>query len=410
MYLYLVLIYSREIMSLTNTELEEERIEMLQKYEILNTPPDGSFDGITKLVAQLLKVPISVVSLVDSDRVWFKSKYGLEMAEVPRYAGFCSSAIEGEDIYTVEDTWEDSRTKNNPLVTGEPGLRFYSAAPLKTKEGYNLGTLCVMGPKPRKLKPAEKQTLQRLADLVMSQIEVQLEAKKAIRLQHEILSTTAHDLKNPISIMPLLADLIMANKENPAAIDDISKQIKAAGRRMANSINSLIENALENSEKMHLKLEAFDLSKLVKGITDANKALARKKGQKLIFKDSDSCKVYADKRRITEAVDNLINNAIKFSGAQKKTVITLKREDGKAVLKVKDEGPGMTIDDKKNLFRRFVSLSAEPTGGESSTGLGLCITKEIIDAHNGKIKVESEGKGRGTCFTMELALAEEGHY
>lgn len=409
MYLYLVISNRTEIMSLTKPELkagEKERIQILKKYEILNTPPDGSFDGITKLVAQLLKVPISVVSLVDSDRVWFKSKYGLDIPEVPRYEGFCSSAIEGENIYIVENALEDDRTRNNPLVTGEPGLRFYSAVPLMTKEGFNLGTLCVMDKKPRKLKSSEKETLRRLADLVMNQIEIQLEARKAIRLQYEILSTAAHDLKNPVSIMPLLADLIMSNKDNPAAIDDISKQIKDAGRRMANSINSLIEKALEKSDNMHLKLEAFDFSELVRGILDSNKALARKKGQKLNYKDTGPCMIYADRRRITEAVDNLVNNAIKFSASQKKTEISLVKQGEKAILSVRDEGPGLTKDDQKNLFRRFVSLSAEPTGGESSTGLGLCITKEIMEAHNGKITVESEGEGKGSCFTLEISLAE----
>ena len=386
---------------------EEERIEILQKYEILNTPPDGSFDGITKLVAQLLKMPISVISLVDSDRVWFKSKYGLEISEVSKDAGLCATAIEGEDIYIVEDARVDSRTHNNPLVTGDFGLQFYSAVPLKTKEGYNLGTLCVMDRKPRKLKPADREILKKLGALVMSQIEMQLDAKKAIKLQHEVLSTTAHDLKNPVSIMPLLADLIMANKDNPAAIDDISKQIKDAGRRMSNSINSLIENALENSDKMHLKLEAFDLSKLVKGVVDANKALSRKKGQKLVLKTTQPCIVFADHRRITEAVDNIVNNAIKFSSSQKKTEISIRKDGSKAILQIKDEGPGLTKDDKKNLFRRFVSLSAEPTGGETSTGLGLSITKEILEAHQGVIYGESEGKGKGTCFTIELSLAEE---
>lgn len=387
-------------------EIEEnERIEILQKYEILNTPPDNSFDGITKLTAQLLNVPISVISLVDSDRIWFKSRYGLEISEITRDNGFCTSAIKGDDFYMVEDARKDPRTQKNPLVTGDPGLQFYAAVPLKTKEGHNLGTLCVMDKKSRNLSPAKRDILKSLAELVMSQIELQLEKKIAIRHHHKVLSTTAHDLKNPISIMPLLADLIMANKEDPAAIDDISKQIKDAGRRMAKTINTLIENALENSENIHLRLKAFDLSKLIKGVVEANKAHARKKGQKLTYSFSGPCITYADHSKITEAVNNVINNAIKYSMPEKKIDVNLKSNEGKAVIRITDEGPGLTKDDKKNLFRRFVSLSAGPTGGETSTGLGLSITKDIIEAHNGSIYAKSEGKG--TSFIIELPLAED---
>lgn len=385
--------------------MENERIEILQKYEILNTPPDSNFDGITKLAAQLLNVPISVVSLVDTDRIWFKSKFGLELSEISRDEGFCASAIKGDDFYIVEDARKDARTQKNSLVTGDFGLQFYSGVPLKTKEGHNLGTLCVMDKKPRKLSSAEREILKSLAELVMNQIELQLETKIAIRHHHEVLSTTAHDLKNPVSIMPLLADLIMENKENPTAIDDISKQIKDAGRRMAKTINDLIENALENSEKMHLRLKAFELSRLIKGVVDANHAYARKKGQNLTFSFTEPCIIYADHRRITEAVDNVINNAIKYTMPEKKIKVSLEKNDNKAVIRVIDEGPGLTKDDQKNLFRRFVSLSAGPTGGETSTGLGLSITKDIIQAHNGSIYVISEGKG--ACFTIELPLTED---
>lgn len=386
---------------------EAARLDVLKKYHILDTPPDGSFDGITKLAAKLLKVPISIISLVDVDRIWFKSKYGVDIPEVPRDPGLCASAILEEDFYLVEDARNDPRTMVNPLVAGEFGLQFYSAVPLRTKEGYNLGTLCVIDREPRKPTSEEIEILKSLAELVMNQIELRLEARTAIQHHHKILNTTAHDLKNPVAIMPLLADLIMENKENPAAIDDISKQIKDAGRRMANTINSLIDSAIEDSDSMQLRLKSVSLARLLKGVVDANLAPARKKGQELTLEIQEKCKIYADPRKITEVVDNVISNAIKFSGANQKIAVSLKKAGPNAVITVKDNGPGLTRDDLKNLFRRFTSLSAEPTGGESSTGLGLFIAKEIVQAHKGKIYAESEGKGKGASFTIEFPLAED---
>ena len=386
---------------------EAARIEVLQKFEILDTPPDGRFDRITKLTTKLLNVPIAVVALVDSHRIWFKSKIGLDLQEIGREPGLCASAILSDELYQVEDARNDPRTLNNPLVGGDFGLQFYSAVPLKTTEGYNLGTLCVIDKKPRSLNEWEKEVLWDLASLVMDQMELQLQARTTMKHHHQILNTTAHDLKNPVSIMPLLADLIMENKENPAAIDDISKQIKDAGRRMSITINELLENAIEGAGKSHLRLEEIDLKELVEGVVNANSALAKKKDQILNFPESESCNVFADHRRLTEVVDNLISNAIKYSRPFKKIEVLLKTREGKAVLEVKDEGLGLTKDDQKNLFRKFTSLSAQPTGGEVSTGLGLFIAKEIVAAHHGSIYASSEGKEKGSCFTMELPLSEE---
>lgn len=385
---------------------ETARLEVLTKYGILDTPPDGSFDRITKLAATLLKVPVSIVSLVDSDRIWFKSKYGVEISEVPRDPGLCASAILEADFYLVEDARRDPRTLANPLVAGEFGLQFYSAVPLKTSEGFNLGTLCVIDREPRTITIEEKEILMSLAEIVMHQIELQLEARTAVQHHHKILNTTAHDLKNPVSIMPLLADLIMANKDNPAAIDDISRQIKSAGRRMANTINALIDSALSNSGNMALRMKKVAFTRLVRGVLDANQAPARRKAQEIVFTSDKPCHIYGDQRKITEVVDNVVSNAIKFSDFNTRIEVGLRLEGQNAVLTVTDEGPGLSKDDMKNMFRKFTCLSAEPTGGESSTGLGLFLSKEIVTAHNGKIYAESNGKGKGSRFIIELPLAD----
>lgn len=385
---------------------EAERIEVLKKYDILDTPPDGSFDQFSNLAANLLDMPIAIVSLVDTDRIWFKSHYGLEINEIGRDPGLCSSAILSDDFYLVEDAKKDPRTLANPLVAGDFGLRFYAAAPLKTKEGHNLGTLCVLDKKPRKLTKAKKEILENLAELVVNQMELRLEARNAVKHQHQILNTTAHDLKNPLSIMPLLADMILMNKENPIAIDDIATQIKQAGKRMANILDDLLETAREQTGRVQLRLKAIDLAALVKGVIGTNIALAKKKNQLLIYDNLKSCTVYADHRKLTEVMDNLINNAIKFSPKDTKITISIMEKKQKAIVTVKDEGPGLTRDDMKSLFQPFTSLSAEPTGGENSSGFGLSICRHLVQAHNGKIYAKSDGEGKGAAFYVELPLSE----
>lgn len=387
---------------------EEERIQTLRKYDILDTPPDGAFDRITRLAAELLDMPIAIVSLVDTDRIWFKSHHGLGIKEIGRDPGLCASAILSDDFYLVEDAKKDLRTLANPLVAGEFGLRFYAAVPLKMREGFSLGTFCVIDKKPRRMSARKKKILEDLAEMVITQMELRLETRTAVKHQYQILRTAAHDLRNPLSIMPLLADMIIQHKDNPEAIENMSTQIKEAGKRMNKILTDVLESAREETNQVQLKLEAVNLPALVKGVVQTNTAIARKKRQKIHFEQEETfCLVYGDERRLTEIFDNLLNNAIKYSPEGKEIFVRIWTENEKAFIEFDDEGAGLTKDDLNNLFRPFVSLSAQPTGGEMSTGLGLSIVKNLVEAHKGEIYAESEGTGEGSTFTVMLPLSSE---
>lgn len=169
-----------------NPAIENERIKVLKRYEILDTPQDGAFDNITALASKILRVPIAIVSLVDKDRIWFKSHHGIEIQEIKREPGLCSSAIIYNEPYIVENAAVDPRTLTNPLVASEFGLRFYAASQLETHDGYNLGTLCVIDFKPRSISETEINILERLAELVMDQMELRLSARKIHELNSEL--------------------------------------------------------------------------------------------------------------------------------------------------------------------------------------------------------------------------------
>ena len=153
-----------------HTELQ--RLKTLREFRILDTGSEKVFDDITKLIAQICDTKIALISFVDENRQWFKSRVGLDVCETPRDIAFCHVAIQQDDILIIEDTQEDDRFKNNPLVTGDLGLRFYAGAVLKSQEGFNIGTLCIADTKPRKLNAVAIETLRSLASLVMTQIEL----------------------------------------------------------------------------------------------------------------------------------------------------------------------------------------------------------------------------------------------
>ena len=169
-------------------QTENNRIENLYKYDILDTPPDGAFDEITSLTAKIFDVPVAIISLVDTDRIWFKSTYGLDVEQISRDPGLCSSAIMSDDIYIVEDARVDPRTLSNPLVAGLMGLQFYAAYPLRSAEGYNLGTLCIIDKLPGKLDPKQTSILAQLARITMAQLELRLQSRLLVKdIQNKIL-------------------------------------------------------------------------------------------------------------------------------------------------------------------------------------------------------------------------------
>ena len=157
-----------------STLREKERIQTLKRYEILDTPPDEIFDRITSLAAKVFKVPIALISLVDQDRIWFKSHEGIQAEQIGKEPGLCTSAILSDEIYIIEDARNDPRSLSHPLVVSEFGLQFYAAVTLKTKNGFNLGTFCIIDKNKRKLTAAEKEMLKDFAGIVMDVIELRL--------------------------------------------------------------------------------------------------------------------------------------------------------------------------------------------------------------------------------------------
>jgi len=162
---------------------EPARLAALRRYQILDTPPEGAFDNLTAVAAALFKVPIALVSLVDHDRIWFKSHHGFDASETGREPGLCASAVFSPEVYHIRDASTDARALANPLVAQGFGLRFYAAAPLRTHDGFNLGTLCIIDRKPRDLSPLEAELLTKLAASVMDQMELRVAARKVAELE-----------------------------------------------------------------------------------------------------------------------------------------------------------------------------------------------------------------------------------
>jgi GAF domain-containing protein len=180
------------------SEREQERLEALRSYAILDSDPERSFDDITRLAVALCGVPIAAISLVDEHRQWFKSRVGLDAEQTPREQAFCAQTIRSERLLVVEDAREDSRFCDNPLVTGEPRIRFYAGAPLTVEGGLRLGTLCAIDRQPRRLSPEQLAGLEALARQIVELLELRrVSARLAAALEKvqtlaELIPICAH--------------------------------------------------------------------------------------------------------------------------------------------------------------------------------------------------------------------------
>ena len=198
---------------------ERERLAAVRRYDILDTPPDGAFDRITAIAARLVNVPIAIISIVDHDRIWFKSRHGFDVEQIDRDLGLCASCVLQENPWVVSDARADVRALANPLVAGEAGIQFYLGIPLRTHDGFNLGALCVLDLEPRVARETDIAQLKDLAAVVMDELELRLSAKRAVgnyrdelvrrelREDHikGLMRELAHRAKNLLAVVQAIA-------------------------------------------------------------------------------------------------------------------------------------------------------------------------------------------------------------
>jgi signal transduction histidine kinase len=256
--------------------------------------------------------------------------------------------------------------------------------------------------------------------LRVESISAQLQAaneqlRRANQLKTRFLATAAHDLKNPLAGLLLLADRIRMEAEEggrTATIPAQATRIRDAVQRMLHIINSLLDTAVQEIGEATPNFETANLGDLVHDVVTANEPYAASKDIRLHYRETlgGACWGRVDRLRLGQAIDNLVNNAIKYSplGRSVWVELALRVLDGsdRVRIEVRDEGPGLTPEDQERAFGLFQRLSAQPTGGEYSTGLGLSIVKQMVELHGGWVSVESR-QGQGATFLVEIPLKPE---
>ena len=348
---------------------EERRLQALRRYDILDTPPDGAFDRVTSLASRLFGVPISIISLVDQDRIWFKSKQGVDASEIARDPGLCASAILQNDAWILKDASVDPRSMANPLVAGELGWRFYLGVPLQTWDGHNLGTLCVIDQKPREVSDREVEQLKDLASLVMDQMELRLTARNAVAQREMLLQELHHRVKNNLQI---LLSVISLSERQAQNVETIAFVRALKGRLLA--MGSAHE-AMRDVESLNTGRSGQLLNELAEAIGSA----LGHEGE-FVTQIEDYEVAHDVLMPLSLILNELLTNALKYGrDPNAKIAVYFGRDGENYELTVRDSGPGF------------------PDGGAGPNSSGLSFVRALTHQLNGTFVAEND---RGAVCTV----------
>ncbi len=431
-----------QLTTTTTTIDEAARLCDLHRYEILDTAPEPAFDRLTVLVSRLFDAPIALVSLVDEDRVWFKSICGLDFREAAREASFCAYAITQNEVFVVPDATLHPRFAEHPLVTGPLAIRFYAGAPLVTPRGHRIGTLSVFDFKARApLSEQETAVLCDLAAVTVSEIElrhnrrhlearvaertaalqavqrdlraVKEEAERANNAKSEFLARMSHELRTPMNAILGFSQLMQLDDGLAAAHQCAVEQIYKAGRHLLGLIDEVLDISRIETGDLRLDIRPVELGSTLRECIALVTPLASSRGIAWESSCLDGERwVMADAQRVRQVLINLLTNAVKYNrpfGRVLLSCVAHRGEPDRLCVRVSDTGVGLNPEDVARLFVPFERLGAEH-GSVQGTGLGLALSKRLVEAMDGKLRAES-AVGQGSTFTLELpGMGQDGPF
>lgn len=387
---------------------EAERLRALHQYQILDTLPEEVYDDLTRLAARICGAPIALVSLIDAERQWFKSRLGLDLPESDRAISFCAHSVASGEMLVVPDACQDERFADNPFVLEDPSIRFYAGAPLVTPAGHALGTLCVIDRRPRELSDEQLDMLRILGRQVMNQLELRLhvaEREQVERTRSELISMVSHELRTPLTSIRGSLGLIEGGAvgEVPPQISPLVQVARSNTDRLVRLINDVLDLEKMEAGRLELRKTDLDAAELVGSAVSGIEGMAAASGIRIESRIEESAlRIDGDPDRLVQVLTNLLSNAIRVSPRGGRVEVRAEPATfGRVRLSVGDEGPGIADHDLPRLFGRFQQIDGASGPVPGGTGLGLAICKGIVEEHGGRIGVASR-PGEGATFWFEV--------
>lgn len=389
---------------------EEARLASLESYKILDTAAEAEYDNLCRLAAVICETPIALISLVDRDRQWFKASVGLDDRETPREIAFCAHAIWQDRVFEIPDAVLDERFKDNPLVEGNPHIRFYAGMPLVNPQGHALGTLCAIDQVPRRLTPFQTEALEILSRQVVTHLELRRTLAEVTRLNHDkdrFISIIAHDLRSPFFGILGLTELVanqaetMSRKEMAGCVAMVYKSVQ----NVYALVDDLLKWAAMDQGRMEFRPEDWGLDELLDHVVGPLRAAMDRKKLTYVQTIEPGLHIHADRNQLETALRNLVSNAVKYTpGGGSVTVIASGETEGTLRISVEDTGLGMEPKELEKVLSGIKAQSQPGTEGERGSGLGLSLVKQVASRHGGRLEMAS-ATGKGTQASLLLPRA-----
>lgn len=390
---------------------EPERLNALQ-LGLLDTSSEERFDRVTRLACYLFAVPISLVTLVDANRQWFKSRQGLKLSETPRDISFCGHAILDDQPLVVPDALADTRFSDNPLVLSAPNIRFYAGQPLVAPDGNRIGAFCIIDRRPRHLAAEELEVLKDLGAIIQRELTLTAYAGDlAVRVFRnekmaalgQLAAGIGHELKNPLTVIGTRVEVLARQLARGAPQDpgDLQRHLTSLGEAAAR-MRRIMEGLSAYSKPSKPEPVPLDVGALLAGANEVVAFEARKSGVDIIVDVPTSLPtVRGDRSQLMQVLVNLATNAIQAMSETRGGALTLRarQQDGHVVIEIVDTGPGIPEALHAKVWEPFYTTKAE------GTGLGLSIVRGLVEEQSdATLRFESQ-PGIGTTFTITLPAA-----
>lgn len=382
---------------------EPERLAALRELRVLDTPDEERFDRITRIAGDLFQVPIALVSLIDTDRQWFKSKVGLTVGQTPRTISFCGHAILADTPLIVEDALADERFADNPLVTGAPGIRFYAGMPLKSGAGLRLGTLCLIDRAPRRFAAADAHRLADLAAWAERELNLSHEIDRAVaEMRETFVRLVSHELRTPVTGIVGALDLIRSGIAAGQNIKTLARIATDGAGQLNRIVDDIVEIAEFDAKHRDLAPTRIELPLLIEAAMASFAESAQAQQIHLREDLRGATFVTASSKALVRILRSLLDNAIRFSPPGASVVVATLPADGDMIrISVEDSGPGVPADYIPRLFLPFVQADAADNRARNGCGVSLAISRRLATAMGGRLGYEPR-PGGGSRFFLDL--------
>ncbi len=400
---------------------ERERLRYLHSFGLLDTEPEEDYDQLTELAAVLCGMPISLITLIDGERQWFKSGYGAKIAQTPRELSICGHAIcEDNDFFEVRDTWEDDRFSDNPLVKGSPGIRYYGGVVLKDHRNLPLGTLCVVDTVPNRLNRDQQAALSTIANQVMNAINLRKKhldwsrVNQELELQYsrleEFAHSTSHEIKSPINNILTLSELLDKKSSETLMNPEFSRMLRRI-KSSALSIREQVDLLLGSSRKEKQKGPARESFSLAKAVQDLKILFSEEPNLNLSL-TTDTEYIHTHKVTFEQILLNLIANAIRYNQSDVVVIeIEALTNERFYTISVTDNGPGIRREQQDEIFQLFRHTGETDRLIQRSRGIGLQHVRKWVSKLGGEIYLNSPvSESGGSRFVFSISREEVPSY